>query len=224
MAREGGLVTLLRTVLGHVRTDARLCFSLVGSAVGLQASADSSAASARRQLRARQALAAHCADLRPDPGAQWQWAQVRLRRRDERRSIHRHRRRNPPVPMSRRLASARRVVRDRQVAPSVRRLRRDVWCGVFVAGHHRAREQARPLKTVNGRNRSADRPGRDRRWRDRSSGSMRELFWRNRYRLGQWPVSPRDGAARDEAQCTVRPAQAGHAGKAAAWHCECRPR
>ena len=107
---------------------------------------------------------------------------------------------------------------------AVRRLRRDVWCGVFVAGHHRAREQARPLKTVNGRNRSADRPGRDRRWRDRSSGSMRELFWRNRYRLGQWPVSPRDGAARDEAQCTVRPAQAGHAGKAAAWHCECRPR
>ena len=119
LAREGGLVTLLRTVLGHVRTDARLCFSLVGSAVGLQASADSSAASARRQLRARQALAAHCADLRPDPGAQWQWAQVRLRRRDERRSIHRHGQRKS-LPMSWRLASGRRVVRGRQATPSER--------------------------------------------------------------------------------------------------------
>lgn len=77
-------------------------------------------------------------------------------------------------------------------------------------GQRRARGQARPLKTVKGRQEwSADHTGSDRRWRDRSPGSMRGLLWRNRYRLGQWPVLVRDGAARTRARCTVRPAQAG---------------
>jgi len=55
LAREGGLATLLRTVLGHVRIDARLCLSLVGSVIGLQTCGDFGI-SDRRHLRARRAL------------------------------------------------------------------------------------------------------------------------------------------------------------------------
>ena len=136
LAREGGLATLLRTVLGHARIDARLCLSLVG----LQTCGDfrdlGSAAPSRPSRSSRRSTG-----RRSDTGVQRRVAAgVKARRRDE-------------VPNStvlvlgggslgnRRFASGHRVVRGRQATPSERADAED-WA-VLDVSQRRARGQAR---------------------------------------------------------------------------------
>lgn len=108
-------------------------------------------------------------------------------------------------------ASGLRVVRGRQPTPSERADDEGVsGAPSSTANTALVNRQGRRKRSKVGA-RSADRPGSDRRLRACCPGSMRGQLGRGRYRLGRRPVSPRDGAARVEAQCTVRPAQAGAA-------------
>lgn len=98
-----------------------------------------------------------------------------------------------------------RVVRGRRPPPT--RVLFDAWAASAARPSIAREEQARPLKTVNASVGAQHLRGSDRRWCACSPGLMRGLLGHNRYRLGQWPVRRRDGAARRWAQCTVGPPQ-----------------
>lgn len=187
----------------------RQCFSLVGTEIGLQLPWASLPAGGF--LSSSTCVVASCARLSTSPIGAATTTSARLESPD-RQGSPRHLGvfwgADFEMPAA---ASGLRVVRGRQPTPSERADDEGVsGAPSSTANTALVNRQGRRKRSKVGA-RSADRPGSDRRLRACCPGSMRGQLGRGRYRLGRRPVSPRDGAARVEAQCTVRPAQAGAA-------------